>query len=66
MGIPDNGLKTPPPVQVAPAKPGVYSSEFWGLPAVLAAIPLDPENAWAYIAAYSAYCLSRSIVKIWG
>jgi hypothetical protein len=59
MSIPN----VPPPEKKPQTKPGVYSSEFWGLPAVLAAIPLDPDNAWAYVAAYGAYCLSRAIIK---
>jgi hypothetical protein len=47
-------------------KPGYASTEFWGLPAVLAAIPLDPDNALYYVAAYGLYCLTRIAVKVWG
>lgn len=47
-------------------KPGIQSTEFWALPAVLAAMASDPDNAWPYAAAYAAYAAARAATKILG
>ena len=44
-------------------KPGIKSTEFWALPAIMAAIAGDPENAPWYAAIYAAYAGMRAVVK---
>lgn len=44
-------------------KPGIKSTEFWALPAVMAAIAGDPDNAPWYAAVYAAYAAMRATTK---
>jgi len=44
-------------------KPGIKSTEFWALPAIMAAIAGDPDNAPWYAAIYAAYAAMRAVVK---